>query len=163
MANRGSSFLTPVAASIPYDNSTDSWVANNVQTAIEEAPIHLRGGDVSLSSTYTLTTSDVLVNGLTISPAAGTYLMNFTGDVTSAVSGAAISISLYVGGIQVGVSLRKTIPFSGGALTSGNARGMVGTNKVVTITTGQAIEIRGSVSSTGPTVNSGTLTYLRLT
>lgn len=161
----GQRYSTVVAASVPFDNSTNTYVANNVEAAILETNIHLIGSQHLLSATYTLTTTDATLPGVTVTaPSIGTYFVIFTGDATSPTSGAAISISIYLAGTQVTGSLRKTIPFSGGTLTSGNARGLIGTNGIVTTTAvNEVIDIRGSVSTTASTVNSGTMSWIRLT
>lgn len=156
--------ITQVAVSTPFDDSTNGWVANNVQAAIEEAPIHLRSIEVSATSTVTAPTgTDALMTTMTITPNPGTYIVWFSCDINSAVAGAAISVSLYVGGTQQAVSLRKVIPFSGGTLTSGSGRACVSINQIVTVTTGQSVEVRWSTSNAGPTAAARTLDMLRVT
>lgn len=155
--------INDVAVSVPFDNSTDGWVANNVQAAIEEAPIHLRALNVSGTSTLTVATStDTLLPGMTLSPPAGLYQILFSTDVNSAVGGAAISVSIYIGGAQVVSTLRKVVPCPTGLL-GGAGRDCVAINDHLTVTTGQAVEVRASTSNTGPTVASRALSLLRLT
>lgn len=114
------------------------------------------------ASTTAPTGTDALMNTMTVSPTAGTYIAIFSTDITSGTSGAAISVSLYIGGVQDASSLRKIIPFSGGTLTSGSGRGVMAINRTVTVTTGQAVEIRWSTSTAGPTAASRVLTLLRI-
>lgn len=118
--------------------------------------------EVSGSSSVTSGTSDVLLTGMTITPVSGTYMVWFSCDVTSPTAGDAISFSIYVGGVQKADSLRKIIPFSGGTLTTGNARGCAATNGVVTVNGSQAIEIRWSSSTGGVTAQNRTMSILRV-
>lgn len=155
---------TQVASSTPFDNSSNGYIATDVQAAIEESNKHLIAGEVNATASATAGTgADALMTTMTVTPAAGTYLVNFSCDITSNTSGAAISVSIYVGGSQKADSLRKIIPFSGGTLTSGNARGFCGTNGLVTVNGSQAIEIRWSASSGTNTTAARTLNYLRIT
>lgn len=108
------------------------------------------------------TGGDTLMVGMTITPVAGTYLVWFSCDILSNTAGAAISVSIYVGGTQKADSLRKIIPFSGGTLTSGNARGGVATNGVVAVNGAQAIEIRWSASNGTNTAATRTMNILRV-
>lgn len=163
MATRGISFITPVAQGIPFDNSTDGWVANDVQMAIEEAPIHLRAGEVNSTVTYTTTTTDALVTSMTITPVAGTYLVWFTCDASCTTAGAAVSASYYVGGVQKADSLRKVVPFDGGLGSNASARGAIAINSLITVNGTQAIEVRASASTAGQTIASRTMNWLRTT
>lgn len=163
MATNGSVYITPVAPGIPYDNSTDGWVANNVQAAIEEAPIHLRAGEVSSTATYTTTTTDALITGMTVTLVAGTYLVWFSCDANVSTAGAAVSASYYVGGVQKADSLRKIVPFDGGLGSVTAARGAISINGLITVNGTQAIEVRGSSSTAGQTLATRTLNWLRTT
>lgn len=162
MSTRGSSFITPVAQGIPFDNSTNGWVANNVQAAIEEAPIHLRAGEVSSTATYTTTTTDALVTGMTTTPVAGTYLVWFSCDANSTTAGAAVSMSYYVGGVQKADSLRKVSPLDGGLGSNASARCGVAINGLIAVNGSQAIEVRASASTAGQTIAARTMNWLRI-
>lgn len=151
------------ARAVRFDNSTNGYIADDVQAAIEESNTHLLAIEVSATATAsTGSGTDVLLTTMSITASAGTYLVWFSTDVTSATAGAAISFSLYNNGVQIATTLRKIIPFSGGTLTSGNARAAVSINKSVTITTG-ALEVRWSVSSGTSTCAARTFNMLRIT
>lgn len=158
-------FVTQVAVSTPFDNSTNGWVANNVQAAIEEAPIHLRAVKVSVSGTYTFTGAAALIPGLTTTPVAGIYKLDASGDSTVASAGATLTFGLYIGGTLMTDSARTIGPFDGGALSATTGRGVWAINDLITVTGAQAVEIRGSTSTTGAgTVNNtGTMILLRIT
>lgn len=117
---------------------------------------------VSSTASATAPTSDAVMTGMSISPNAGTYMLWFSTDITSGQAGAAITVSVFIGGTQDASSVRKIIPFSGGTLTSGNARGAIATNGVYTVTAGQAVEIHWSTSTSGPTAAARTLNLLRV-
>lgn len=146
-----------------FNNSTDGWVATNVQAAIEEAPIHLRAGEVSSSAAATSTTGDQVMTGMTFTPAAGTYLVWFSCDLNSPTAGSVASISLFIATTQVVQSLRKIMPFAGGTLTVGNQRVGASTNGLLTVNGSQAISLHWSSSTAGITVADRTLNYLRCT
>lgn len=154
---------SPVARAIPFDNTTDGWLATDVQDAIEEAPIHLRSVQVSSTAGFTIssTGADVLLTTMTITATPGTYIAWFSSDITSANGGSAIACSFYNNGTQMTSSMRKIIPFSGGTLTSGNARAVMSFQDTPVITAG-ALEVRCSISSSTATANDRTLTMLRV-
>lgn len=118
--------------------------------------------EASDASTATTTSStDAVLTSMTITPPTpGTYHVSFASSVTSATSGAAISFSVYVGGSQNGTSLIKVIPFSGGTLTSGSARGAVACLAVATVNGSQAIAIEWSTSGGTATCGPRTLTVM---
>lgn len=154
---------TQTAQSIPFDNTGNGFTSTDVQSAIVESTHNLIEGEASATADATTNSgTDSLLTGMTDTPVAGTYLVWFSTTITSPTAGAAISISIYVGGVQKADSLRKIIPFSGGTLTSGNARGGVFTNGVVTVNGSQAIEIRWSTSSGTMTSGPRTLNILRV-
>lgn len=155
--------ITQTAISIPFDNSTDGFVATNVQAAIEEAGKHLASIEVSDTGTISAPTgTDALMTTMSITPTPGTYICWFTCDINSGVGGAAISCSIYVNGVQDASSLRKVIPFAGGTLTTGAARAAMAINRTVAVTTGQTVQVRWSSSNAGPTAAARVLTMLRV-
>lgn len=108
------------------------------------------------------TGADALMTGMTITPVAGTYITWFSCDINSSTAGAATSVSIYVGGVQVAASLRKVAPFDGGTLSQGAARCGVSTQATVIVNGSQAIAIEWSASNGTNTVAGRTLTILRV-
>lgn len=100
MTISGSAYLTPVSYSVPFDNSTDGFQANNVQAAIEES-LASAGG---LQPFY-------LGTGLIINYKAGRAWVNGTLFISTA------------GTITVGASLTNNFVYMGvtGTITSGSA------------------------------------------
>ena len=94
------------------------------------------------------TTTDTLMSGMTITPTAGTYQVNFTTSVTHGTNGAVISMSIYVDGVEVTNSITQTIP----RVAAGFNNVILTLNQTVlgevTVNGSQAIEIRWN-SSTG--------------
>lgn len=155
-------YTSPVATAVPFDNSTNGFNSTDVQSAIEEASHKLSAFEASSTASATAPVStDALMTGMTLTPVAGTYLVMFSSDINSAVAGATISVSIYVGGVQKADSLRKYIPLSGGLL-SGAGRAAAATNGIVTVNGSQAVEIRWSTSNSGPTTAARTLNLLRI-
>lgn len=117
----------------------------------------------STTPATTASSTDALLTGMSVTPPlAGTYLVLFSADVTSPTAGAAISFSIYVNAAQIGASLAKIIPFSGGTLTTGNARANVDCMSIQTITAGEVIEIEWSTSAGTMTCNNRRLIVVRL-
>jgi hypothetical protein len=85
------------------------------------------------SSTTTTSVTDVLMNSMTLTPAAGTYMVWFSGDVQHSV-GAITTCDIWSGGSLITTSQRS--------VNSGNANNRIGFNcmAVVTVNGSQAIE-----------------------
>lgn len=163
MAGNGTSFITPVAVGIPFDNSTDGWVANNVQAAIEEAPIHLRAGEVSSTADATLATSATLLPGITTTLVAGSYLVWFSASLTSAGTNSTSTFGLYVGGTLKADSVRIIQPYDGGALSAATANGGVSINAFVTFASSTVVQIRALTAAGTATCHEATMNWLRCT
>lgn len=147
-----------------FNHSTNGWVASNVQTAIEEAPIHLRAGEVSATANATTTSgTSALLTGMTVTPAAGTYLVWFSVAINSNNAGSTQTLGLYVGGTLKADSARVISPFDGGALSATTASGVVSINGLVTVNGSQAISIEWATSGGTATAGPRTLNYLRCT
>lgn len=132
---------SPVAGAIPYDNTTSGLTATDVQAALDEIESQLgityyqatQSGNISTSSgTFTTMTST------SVTPAAGTYFVVMTADVTLPADGAG-EIRITVGGADAGDSMRQL--FIG---VSGNATGVIryssATSCITTVNGSQAIE-----------------------
>lgn len=155
-------YSSPVAKQVPFDNSSNGFLATDVQAAIEESANYLTVTETT-STTPVNTTSgtDVLMTSMTVTPVAGTYLVLFNTDLNSNNAGAAISISYYVGGAQLAVSQRKVIPFDGGALSAAAARGMGCLQSRITVNGSQAIEVQWSTSGGTATAANRSLITVR--
>lgn len=108
------------------------------------------------------TGADTLLTGMTITPAAGTYLVWFDCDLNCATAGAATSFSYYVGGVQKADSIRKVAPFDGGTLSAGSARCGVAINALIPVDGATAIEVRWSASNGTNTTGPRTMNILRV-
>lgn len=144
---------TPVARSVPFDNSTNGFVSTDVQSAIEEATHTVTAAEITSAGTNTTTSgTDAQMTGMTTTPAAGTYLVMFNTDIVSSNAGATVTVSYYVGGVQLATSVRKISPFDGGTLSALTARGMATLQAIITVTGSQAITVEWS--TTGGTATS---------
>lgn len=156
-------YISQVAKSIPFDNSSNGFAATDVQAAIEESTYNLTDGEVSATNQITAGTgSDALMSGMTFTPVAGSYLVWFSTDINSSTAGAVTSVSIFVGGVQKADSLRKVQPFDGGALSQLAGRGAVAINGKVTVNGSQAVEIRWSASNGTNRCSARTLNWLRV-
>lgn len=152
---------TQVASSVPFDNSTDGFVATDVQTAIEEARTITQQEATATADTTTTSTTDVLVTGMTLTPASGTYIVFFSAGVDHSNQSVAVVVSLYSGGVQKASSVRSPIPrFNGvGAIT---LTPIVAINGTVVVNGSQAIEIRWKTASGTATMHQRILNILKV-
>lgn len=110
--------------------------------------LNLQHQEISATgNTTTSSTTDATMSGMTVTPAAGTYEVEFDCDLSSATSGAVVTVSFYVGGVQQAQSQRKVMPFAGGILTAGSQRLMISVSAKITVNGSQAIDLRWSTSS----------------
>lgn len=156
-------FSSPVASAIPFDNSTNGFIATDVQAAIEESRFNLQDSEITATATATTSSStDAVLTTMTVTPIAGTYMVWFNGDFSIANAGSVISISLYVDAAQQAATLRKLSYFDGGTLSATSARGVGATQMVVTLNGTQVLTLKWSISSGTGTAAARSLMLLRV-
>lgn len=154
---------TPSDRSIPFDNAGTTFNSTNVHDAIVESANFLTTNEVTATGNTTTTSgTDALINSMTTTPVAGTYMVFFNTDINSNAAGSAISVSYYVGGVQVAATLRKTSHFDGGTLSAGSARAIVSLQSIIAVNGSQAIEVRWSTSSGTATAANRSLITVRV-
>lgn len=109
----------------------------------------------------TTSATDVLLTGMTTTPAAGTYLVVFSTWLTHSNGNATVTISVYIGGVQSAGTIRTTVPFTGAV---GGVNGGMGlsTNGIVTVSGAQAITLEWHTSTGTATAHNGTMDIVRL-
>ena len=116
------------------------------------------------SSTTTITTTsttDVLMTGMTLTPAAGTYLVMFSSWFTHNSAGDTITVSIYNAATQKADSVRTITPFQSGGF--GAAQNLaLSTQGVVTVNGSQAITIQWHTNGGTATANQRTMNIVRL-
>lgn len=116
----------------------------------------------SFSSTITTTSAtDVVLTGMTSTPASGTYLVVYSHWITHSTGNATVTISIYAGGVQSAATVRTTLPFTG-AVGGANNGMEEGTNGIVTVNGAQAIAIEWHTSTGTATTHAGTMDLVRL-
>jgi hypothetical protein len=116
----------------------------------------LSTGYKSVSSSLATTTTsitDALTDGMSITPRAGIYLVSFSSqfkNVAATPATALATFSVYVNGIQIPDSVRK--------LTSLITAASVELQTVVTVASGQTIEVKWNIDSVANTLSLGTRT-----
>ena len=111
------------------------------------------------ATTTTTSGSDVLVNSMTLTPAAGTYLVTFSGSVRQSASNDSIFTSIYSGGTQVAASERE---FKRGS-NQGNITASFCCQAKVTVNGAQAIEGRWRETGGTATMYERTLSIIAVT
>lgn len=111
------------------------------------------------ADTTTTSTTDVLVSGMTLTPAAGTYLVSFTGSVEVSSAGATTFPSIYAGGTQEAASEREIqrTGFFGGLISQAFA-----CVALVTVNGSQAIEGRIRTTAGTATIHERTLAIIEV-
>lgn len=100
---------TQAAKGTPFDNNGNGFTAGHVQAAIEEAKNTMTYYSTSFTSAVTTTSSTYsVISAQTITPAAGTYLVIWSGSfaVTSGANGSG-ELSVFMGGTQQAVTTRN--------------------------------------------------------
>jgi hypothetical protein len=91
---------------------------------------------IAITTVTTTSTTDTLLNDMTLTPPAGTYLAIFSGSMVNSMNGAQrLFVSIYAAGVQANGSGRS-IGIGGGAYANAS------TQAIVTVTGSQAIEVR---------------------
>lgn len=111
--------------------------------------------------TTTGSTTDVLINTMTITPVSGTYLVKFSTTVDHSAQSVAVVVSIYSGGSLKTDSVRGVVPRFNG-IGANSLSPCVATNCVVTVNGAQAIEIRWKTASGTATAHQRTLNIFRL-
>lgn len=159
---------TQQAIQTPFNNATNGFLAQEVQTAIEEAQKTLAYRRIAFVGTTAITsTSDVVMAGVNFTLAGGNrlakgiYLIGFSTDVQSNAAGAAISFSFYVGGVQSSGFPLKEVPLDGGLGSVGTGRSMISFYDILTVDGTQDVEVKWSVSSGTATASNRIMTSVQ--
>lgn len=150
-----SSTVAPTAGQVPVATSGSAIVWGSASSLVSSET-------TATANTTTASGTDALMNSMTVTPAAGTYLVLFNTDIESNAAGAAVSLSYYLAGVQVTGSLRKTSHFDGGALSAGSARAVAQLQDIIAVNGSQAIEVRWSTSGGTATAAQRSLITLRV-
>lgn len=155
--------VTQAAVSTPFDNGSNSYSATDTQAAIEETNKHLIAAEISDTANATTTSSTpALLTSMTVTPAAGTYLVWFSAAASMNNFNGQITYAFYVGGSLKTDSVRIIQPFDGGTLGGTTARGAMPLNGLITVNGSQAIEIRWNVNAGTGICAQRTLNTLRV-
>lgn len=152
--------VTPVAKSVPFDNSINGFAATNVQDAIEESKNLVSITSVTSTSNQTSTsTTYANINTMTLTPAAGTYLVTFNGRASTSGVSAGGLFALAIGGVIQTDSVREVscnITLLGGLVTVSvnTVANSVTCLSVLTVNGSQTITAQFK-STTGGTINIG--------
>lgn len=153
---------TQVAASVPYDNATSGYGTGDTQSAIDAIAAAIAGGisNYNIVSSTAFTTSsqtDVVITGLTVTPASGTYAVWYNAESFYTTTPKSHWWSVYKAGAQIADSLR----FQDTAHSNQNMADS--TMTIVQVNGSQAIDVRVRCDTSGSlTVNQRSLLFIRL-
>jgi hypothetical protein len=118
--------------------------------------------EIQLTSTVTTTSaSNAVITGLTTTPPAGIYLVQFGGWFTHSTGNATITISIFAGGSQNAGSVRTFVPFTG-AVGGANNGIEAGTNAIVTVNGTGAIAAEWLTSASTATIHVANLDIMKI-
>jgi len=140
-ANKGA----PVGADLLLiEDSASAGIKSYVSISALPPTAPLSNTATATATITTTSTTDVLATGMTLTPAAGTYMVWFTTSASNATSNNIVYLSIYSGGTQVAASERRISTKS-----AGDIAGIACTARV-TVNGAQTIEGRWRVGgSTG--------------
>jgi hypothetical protein len=125
--------------------------------------LYIGNSEVSATSNDTTTSSsDAVLNSMTITPIAGTYLVIFSSWVSQSTANTTVTFSIYVDSTQKADSVRTAIPFGGAILGLSTQDIPVAINGVVTVDGTQAISIKWKTSGGTATAHQRTMNILRI-
>ncbi len=148
-----------IAADIPVNTGTANSEGNSTAFAranhVHNTIIANQAATATADDT-TASVTDVQIAGMTLTPAAGTYLATFSSSVLNSGNGASrLFVSIYSAGVQVAHSERE-IGIGGGANVP------VHTNAIVTVDGTQAIRAMWRAVAGTNTAHERSLTLIRL-
>lgn len=120
---------------------------------------------IEVSDTANATTTSntpAVLTTMTITAAAGTYLVWFSSSTQSNGTTCTQTFAMYVGGTIKADSSRTIQPYDGGTLAAATATGSVAINGIVTVNGTQAVDIRWSTAGGTATCHQRTLNMLRV-
>lgn len=124
---------------------------------------YISNTEVSSSSNDTTTSStDAVLDSMTITPAAGTYLVLFNSWVTHSTANATATFSIYKDSTQKTDSIRTLIPFGGAILGLSTQDIAVSISGVVTVNGSEAISIKWKTSGGTATAHHRTMNILQV-
>ena len=111
----------------------------------------------------TTSTTDVVVTGQTLTPAAGTYWAMARAVSSATTNNRTISLSIYSNGVQSADSLVKYFVRNGNGLLGGTSdTGIMVTEAIVTVNGSQAIDMRWNTDGGTGNITNYSLFLLRL-
>lgn len=161
-------YVTPVASSIPFDNSTNGFTSTDVQAAIEESQNTLDYYTVTGTSTLTRTANTfTTVSGMSITPIAGTYLAIWSAQVRLGNASGQGEVALFVNTTQQTALTHQTelevtiiLGLLGVANITEGASNIIGT---ITANGSQAVTAQyRSVDGQTMTITNRSLTLIRI-
>lgn len=134
----------------------------SIDTAGTHVAVGLPYYNLVSSTASSCTTTNGTLNGMSGTPAAGTYLATFSADFSSPTSGLIVTLQLAVAGTLSAGSQRKFMPFAGGSLTAGSQRVVAGTTSIITVNGAQTVAVQCQTSTGTATTASMELDLVRL-
>lgn len=120
---------------------------------------------VATATADTTTTATVgspaLMNGMTITPSAGTYLVTFGTTVDHSAQAVAVVVSLFVGGVQDTDTVRSPLPRFN-AIGAQSLSPEVTIIAIASVDGTQAVEIKWGTASGTATAHQRTLNVIRI-
>lgn len=156
-ADHKHAIVAAAASSISTSTTNTEGSSTSFARADHTHAVSITNSEATATADDTTTSAtDVLMVSMTLTPAAGTYLVMWSGSIVNSANGAERTwVSLYSGGSQVSAT-ERSIGTGGGAYSPAM------THAVVTVTGSQAIELRWRVAGGTSTVHSRRLSIARV-
>lgn len=153
-----------VAKSVPFDNASNGFAAQDVQAAIEEIDAGaFQPSETTATSTQSTSSSTfAVINSMTATPASGDYLVMFSAS-TLATSDSDGEIAIFNNGTQITHSTRRIYCEAAGLLGAVAAASMGShTMAIATVNGSQDIDVRYRATTGTITITNRNLTIVRI-
>lgn len=149
--------VAAAATSISTSTTNTEGASTSFARADHTHAVSITNSEVTATADDTTSSAtDTLMVGMTSTPAAGTYLVMWSGSIVNSANGAERTwVSLYLGGSQVSAT-ERSIGTAGGAYAPSSTHAVISPNG------SQAVELRWRVAGGTSTVHSRRLTFIRL-
>lgn len=122
----------------------------------------LVSGEVSATANFTIPTTTGTVTGITTTLPIGTYLVWFSGSLTSNGTNSTATFGLYLAAALKTDSVRIIQPYDGGTLAAGSANGDISINARIVLATSTVVDVRASVPAGTATLHQCTMSWLQV-
>jgi len=150
---------TAIASTVSTTTVNAVGTANSFSRSDHTHKVNIINSQAYAAGTTTTTSAtDVLLDSMTLTPGAGSYLVHFISSISGTTNNAVVFASIYANGVQVPNTEIRIVPRSS---NSSNVTALISCVGIATVADGQAIDIRWRTSAGTVTAYQRKLQLLR--